>query len=104
MPWANIIRIGWGLGFLVAAGFNLIYTLQADLEPFWEWFRENAWFTVYKDMLENIVIPNGSVIVVLTVVYVSVALQFDVRAWDPQVIGPKLKCKGSNHPWIRELP
>ena len=69
MPWANIIRIGWGLGFLVAAAFNLIYTLQADLDPFWEWFRENAWFTVYKDMLERIVIPNGSVIVVLTVVF-----------------------------------
>ena len=69
MTWANKVRIGWGVGFLVAAVFNLTYTLQADLISFWEWFLENAWFTVYKDMLENIVIPNGSVIVVLTVVF-----------------------------------
>jgi len=67
MPWANIIRIGWGLGFLVAAGFNLIVTLR-NPQPL-DGFLENARFTIYKDMLENLIIPNSSVFIVLTVVF-----------------------------------
>lgn len=69
MTWANKVRIGWGFGFFAAAAFNLFYTLPSDLIPFWEWFQENAWIPLYKDMLESIVIPNGSVIVVLTVIF-----------------------------------
>lgn len=69
MTWANKVRMGWGLGFLAAAAFNLFYTLQADNTEFWEWFLENAWFTLYEDMIVNIIIPYGRILVAITVIF-----------------------------------
>ncbi|MHA2297393.1 MAG: hypothetical protein ACXADA_15295 [Candidatus Hodarchaeales archaeon] len=68
MTWTNKIRIGWGLGFLVSAGFNLIFGLR-NQEYIWEFFLENVQLPIYKDILENIIIPNGSIIIVLTVIF-----------------------------------
>jgi len=72
MTLANKVRIGWGFGFLAAAGFNLIYTLRVDNTAFWEWFLENAWFTLYKDMIVNIIIPYASILIVITVIFEAI--------------------------------
>lgn len=67
MTWANKVRIGWGLGYLIAAFYTLIVILN-NPDPLLEYFLENAQLSVYKDMVEDIIIPNGSIFVVLMVI------------------------------------
>lgn len=67
MIWANIIRFVWGLGFLVAAGFNLIFSIK-NQKIIFEFFLENVKFPVYRKILVDIIIPNGTVIIILTAI------------------------------------
>ncbi len=68
MNWSNIGRIGFGLGYLVAAIFNLIVTLRTH-QILWEFFLENAHLSFYKDILVNIIIPNGVLVIIITVIF-----------------------------------
>ncbi len=68
MNWSDIGRIGFGLGYLVAALFNLTFTLR-NPQPLWDFFLENAHFTFYKEFLSNVIIPNASLFILLTVVF-----------------------------------
>ena len=68
MTWSNRGRIGFGLGYLVAALFNLTFTLRTH-QPLWDFFLENAHLSLYKDILINVIIPNGALFIILTVVF-----------------------------------
>jgi hypothetical protein len=68
MSWSNRGRIGFGLGYLVAAIFNLTFTLRAP-QPLWDFFLENSHLLLYDDILLNIIIPNGALFIILTVVF-----------------------------------
>jgi len=68
MTWSNRGRIGFGLGYLIAALFNLTFTLRTH-QPLWDFFLENAHLSFYKDILINVIIPNGALFVILTVVF-----------------------------------
>jgi hypothetical protein len=68
MTWSNRVRIGFGLGYLVAAIYNLTFTLRTH-QPLWDFFLENAHLSLYKDILINVIIPNGVLIVILTVIF-----------------------------------
>lgn len=67
MTWANKVRIGWGLGYFAAAVYTLFVILN-NPDPLLDWFLENAQIDVYRDMVEDFIIPNGSVFVVLMVI------------------------------------
>jgi hypothetical protein len=68
MGWSNRGRIGFGLGYLIAALFNLIFTLRAP-QPLWDFFLKNAHLSLYNDILTNIIIPNGALFIILTFVF-----------------------------------
>ncbi len=66
MTWANKVRIGWGLGYFAAAFYTLVVILN-NPDPLLDWFLENAQLDIYRDMVNDFIIPNGSVFVVLMV-------------------------------------
>ena len=68
MTWSNRGRIGFGLGYLVAALFNLIVTLRTP-QPLWDFFLENAHLSFYKDILINVIIPNGTLFIIFTAIF-----------------------------------
>lgn len=68
MTWSNIGRIGFGFGYLIAALFNLIVTLRTH-QQLWDFFLENAHLSFYKDILVNVIIPNATLFIILTVIF-----------------------------------
>ncbi|MFW9992881.1 MAG: hypothetical protein ACFFD4_12630 [Candidatus Odinarchaeota archaeon] len=67
MTLANKARIVWGLSFLVFAGINLIFTPG---NPYiWEFFLENVRLPIYRDILENIIIPNSTIVIAIAVIF-----------------------------------
>ena len=68
MNWSNIGRIGFGLGYLVAAIYNLTVTLRTH-QLLWDYFLENAHFSFYKDILVNVIIPNGVLFIIFTIIF-----------------------------------
>ncbi|MFX1465521.1 MAG: hypothetical protein ACFFA5_03515 [Promethearchaeota archaeon] len=68
MTWSNRGRICFGLGYLVAALFNLSFTLR-NHQILWDFFLENAHLSFYKDFLTNVIIPNGALFIIFTVIF-----------------------------------
>jgi hypothetical protein len=64
-PW-NVWRGVVALGYLVAAAFNLFFTLpQGDLA----WFAENAWLPVLEALVMEVVVPSREFFMVLVVAF-----------------------------------
>jgi hypothetical protein len=62
----NIWRAFVGVAYLVAAAFNLIFTLPTgDLG----WAAEMAWHPILKDFMTAVVIPNHELVLALVVVF-----------------------------------
>ena len=62
----NVWRGVIGLGYLVAAGFNLFFTLpRADLS----WFAANAWWPWLDRFVMEVVVPNQEVVMAVVVVF-----------------------------------
>ncbi|UCE12217.1 MAG: hypothetical protein JSV04_08420 [Candidatus Heimdallarchaeota archaeon] len=64
----NIGRISLGIFYLVAAVVNLIHTIH-NTHYLWSVCLENVLFSFYKDILEQIVIPNEKLIILMVVVF-----------------------------------
>ena len=62
----NLWRAFIGVAYLVAAGFNLFFTLpEGDLS----WFADAAWFPFLADFVREIVAPNHVLFMGLVVVF-----------------------------------
>jgi hypothetical protein len=68
----NIWRGVVGVAYLVAAAFNLFFTLpEGDLG----WFADSAWFPFLENFVREAVVPNHVLFMVLVVVFeIAVAL------------------------------
>ena len=76
---ANIGEIGFGVLFLIAAIFNLSYTLRHGQE-FYGSFAANAWFGPYKTLIRTVVIPHATVFTILLIALLaSLALMILTR-------------------------
>ena len=65
-PVWNVWRGVIGVGYLVAAGFNLFFTLpRGELS----WFAENAWWPWLDRFVMEVVIPNQEVVMAAVVVF-----------------------------------
>jgi hypothetical protein len=62
----NIGEIGFGVLFLIAAVFNLSYTLRHSKE-FYGSFSANAWLYPYKTLIRTLVIPHARVFTILLI-------------------------------------
>lgn len=62
----NVWRVVVGVGYLVAAAFNLFSTLpKGDLA----WFAENAWLPTLDALVMEVVVPNRAFFMVLVVAF-----------------------------------
>ena len=62
----NIWRGVVGVAYLVAAAFNLLFTLpRGDLG----WFAESAWVPFLQDIVRQVVVPNHELFMVLVVAF-----------------------------------
>jgi len=68
MNYSNIGRIVFGLVYIVAAIFNLIYTRQ-NIQLLWDWLLEGSQISFIKEALKKYIIPNSTLIIVLVVLF-----------------------------------
>ena len=72
----NILEIGFGVLYMIGAGFNFAYTLRHG-EEFYSGFAEGTWFSPAKWFISNFVIPNPrifTVTLILFQLFVGIAL------------------------------
>ena len=72
----NILEIGFGVVYLIGAGFNFAYTLNHG-EEFYSGFAERTWFSPAKWFIVKFVIPNPrifTVTLILFQLFVAIAL------------------------------
>ena len=71
-PGWNVWRGVIGVGYLVAAGFNLLFTLpKGELS----WFAENAWWPWLDRFVMDVVVPNNELFVAVVVIF-EIAVAF----------------------------
>ncbi len=72
----NILEIGFGIIYMIGAGFNFAYTLKHG-EEFYSGFAERTWFSPTKWFIGKFVIPNPrifTVTLILFQLFVAIAL------------------------------
>lgn len=72
----NIIEIGFGIIYMIGAGFNFSYTRKHE-EEFFGGFARNTWFPPAGWFIQKFVIPNPrifTVTLVLFQLFVGIAL------------------------------
>ena len=72
----NILEIGFGIIYMIGAGFNFSYTLKHG-EQFYQGFADGAWFAPARWFIQTFVVPNPknfTVILVLFQLLVGVSL------------------------------
>jgi hypothetical protein len=62
----NVGRIIVGIFYLISAGFNLFHTIN-HTEYLWIVCLENVRFSLQKEFLERLIIPNETIIILLIV-------------------------------------
>ena len=72
----NILEIGFGILYMIGAGFSLAYILKHG-EKFYSGFAERTWFSPAKWFITKFVIPNPRMFtttLILLQLFVAVAL------------------------------
>jgi len=70
----NVVEIGFGVLFIVAAIFHLSYTLRYGKEIYGS-FATNAWLNSYRELIRKIIIPHAVPFTVLLIAFqVSIGL------------------------------
>jgi hypothetical protein len=72
----NILEIGFGVVYLIGAGFNFAYTRRHG-EEFYSGFAERTWFSPTKWFISKFVIPNPRIFtltLILFQLFVALAL------------------------------
>ena len=72
----NILEIGFGVIYMIGAGFNFAYTLKNG-EKFYTAFAEGTWFTPASWFIQKFVIPTPRIFtatLILFQLFVGVAL------------------------------
>ena len=72
----SILEMGFGILYMIGAGFNLAYTLRHG-EEFYGSFARSTWFAPSKWFIEKFVIPNPrmfTLTLILFQLFVAVAL------------------------------
>lgn len=72
----NIPEIGFGILYMIGAGFNFAYSLKHG-EEFYSGFAERTWFSPAKWFINSFVIPNPrifTITLILFQLFVGIAL------------------------------
>lgn len=76
---SSVAEVGFGVLFLVGAGFNTIYTSRHG-DEFYGSFAASAWLRPARNLIERFVIPNAFAVTAVIVMYqLAVALMILLR-------------------------
>jgi hypothetical protein len=64
----NILEIGFGIVYMIGAGFNSAYTLKHG-EEFFGSFAEHTWFSPAKWFINKFVIPNPRIFTITLILF-----------------------------------
>jgi len=64
----NILEIGFGIIYMIGAGFNFAYTFRHG-EKFYKGFAEGTWFAPAGWFIQKFVVPNPKIFTVTLILF-----------------------------------